>query len=114
MSNLKKKTWKCVLAVWFFTLLVTVAHVQPTQAAVKLNATSMNLCAGERTKLSLTGTMDEDTVAAVKKFQKEAGMCPYGGLDYGTMATLERYVMQYLSGETVDRQLEKAVELLKK
>lgn len=56
MSNLKKKTWKCVLAVWFFTLLVTVAHVQPTQAAVKLNATSMNLCVGERTKLSLTGT----------------------------------------------------------
>lgn len=65
-------------------------------------------------KLSLTGTMDEDTVAAVKKFQKEAGMCPYGGLDYGTMATLERYVMQYLSGETADLQMEKAVELLKK
>ena len=56
MSSLKKKTWKCVLTMCFLALLMTVAHVQPAEAAVKLNATSMNLCVGERTKLSLAGT----------------------------------------------------------
>lgn len=56
MSDLKKKTWKYVLSVLIFTLFVCVADIQPAQAAVKLNASSMNLCVGERTKLKLTGT----------------------------------------------------------
>lgn len=56
MSNLKKKTWKYILALSFFVLLVSAGNIQPVQAAVKLNASSMNLCVGERAKLSLTGT----------------------------------------------------------
>lgn len=65
-------------------------------------------------QLKLTGTMDEATVEAVKKFQKEAGMSPYGGLDYGTMATLERAVGQLLDADAEDAQLAKAIELLSK
>ncbi|MCI7131523.1 MAG: Ig-like domain-containing protein [Lachnospiraceae bacterium] len=56
MNHLKKKTWKYILALSFLVLLVSAVNIQPVQAAVKLNASSMNLCVGERTKLSLTGT----------------------------------------------------------
>ena len=64
--------------------------------------------------LALTATMDEKTVAAVKKFQGETGMCPYGGLDYSTMSMLERKVDEFLTGSSEDQQLAAAVELLKK
>ncbi|MBQ6686146.1 MAG: S41 family peptidase [Firmicutes bacterium] len=64
--------------------------------------------------LALTATMDEATVAAIRQFQGETGMFPYGGLDYSTMAMLERLVTERLTGDGEDKQLEKAVELLMK
>ncbi len=64
--------------------------------------------------LKLTATMDEATVAAVKQFQDETGMFPYGGLDYSTMAMLEQLVEEWLTGGTEDNQMAKAIELLTK
>jgi carboxyl-terminal processing protease len=66
-------------------------------------------------ELKTTAAMDDATVAAVKKFQKESGLSPYGVLDYTTMSTLEKAVAAYITGTKTgkDLQLEKAVELLK-
>jgi carboxyl-terminal processing protease len=66
--------------------------------------------------VSATGTMDEATVAAVKKFQKENKLYPGGVLDYTTMSTLEKATANYITGTKtgVDLQLDKAVSLLKK
>lgn len=61
MSNMKKKTCKYILTVLLFTLLVTVADIQPAQAAVKLNASSVNLCVGDKYQLQLTGTTKKVT-----------------------------------------------------
>ena len=62
----------------------------------------------------VNATMDEKTVAAVKTFQGDTGMFPYGGLDYSTMAMLEKMVAELLTGGSEDKQLAKAVELLRK
>ena len=64
--------------------------------------------------LSLTATMDEATVAAIRQFQGETGMFPYGGLDYSTMAMLEQLVTERLTGDGEDKQLARAIEILKK
>jgi carboxyl-terminal processing protease len=63
-----------------------------------------------------TGTMDDATVTAVKKFQKENKLYPGGVLDYTTMNTLEKATVNYITGtkDGVDLQLDKAVSLLKK
>jgi len=65
--------------------------------------------------LDVTGTMDQATVAAVKKFQKENGLSPYSVLDYTTMRTIDNDVIAYITGtkDSKDLQLEKAIELLK-
>lgn len=56
MREGKNKIWKYVFTAFLFVLLMGVTDVQPAQAAVKLSASSMNLCVGERTKLTLSGT----------------------------------------------------------
>lgn len=65
-------------------------------------------------KLSVSGTMDDSTVSAVKAFQKNAGLSPYGVLDYSTMAKLDKASLEYVTGASgsKDLQLEKAIELL--
>ena len=45
----------------FFLLLVSVADIQPVQAAVKLSASSVNLCVGDKCQLKLTGTSKKVT-----------------------------------------------------
>ncbi len=83
-------------------------------------ATGLNVF-GAQQRLSLlgyvtdiSGTMDAKTVSAVKRFQQEQGLFPYGVLDYSTMAALDKAVLQYVSGATEgkDLQLEKAIEIL--
>lgn len=64
--------------------------------------------------LKVTGTMDDATVAAIKKLQKATGMSPYGGLDYATMTALEKSLQDLLYGGDDDKQLEKAIQLLSK
>ncbi|WP_312353646.1 S41 family peptidase [Aminipila sp.] len=64
-----------------------------------------------------TGTFDDTTAAALKKFQKDEGLYPYAVLDNTTKSKLEieAYSMAYGSSKKgEDLQLQKAVELLKK
>lgn len=64
--------------------------------------------------VKVSGTMDVESVAAVKKFQKESGLTSYGILDYTTMTTLDKDTIAYITGTkgAEDLQLKKAVELL--
>jgi len=62
----------------------------------------------------LSAVMDDATVAAVKAFQREQGLYPYGTLDFTTMNKLEEVTLAYINNDSKDDlQLEKAVELLR-
>ncbi|MEG1585221.1 MAG: peptidoglycan-binding domain-containing protein, partial [Anaerovorax sp.] len=65
--------------------------------------------------VEISGTMDANTTAAVNQFQKDAGLKPYGVLDYTTMATLDKKTAQMILGvkEDQDLQLDKALEVLR-
>lgn len=89
---------------------------KPTAGSVGLNvfgAQQRLLMLGYPVKIS--GSMDEATVEAVKKFQKEKGLYPGGVLDYTTMSTLDKATVSYITGadSARDLQLDKAIELLK-
>jgi len=62
-----------------------------------------------------SGTMDDATVDAVKKFQTENKLYPSGILDYTTMDLLDKTTVDFITGakNAQDLQLQKAVELLK-
>lgn len=62
--------------------------------------------------VTVSGSMDECTVAAVKVFQRTKGLYSYGVLDYSTMHILDESALSYIKGEFGDAQLEKAIELL--
>lgn len=65
----------------------------------------------------ITGTMDENTVAAVKKFQKDEALFAYGVIDNTTKNRLELAAYSLAYGNTKageDLQLAKALELLGK
>ncbi|MDX9888696.1 MAG: S41 family peptidase [Anaerovoracaceae bacterium] len=64
-------------------------------------------------KVSATGIMGPETVLAVKAFQMDAGLWPYGTLDYTTMAKIETWAYDYSHGIVKDdKQLKKAKEIL--
>ncbi len=64
--------------------------------------------------VSVSGTMEQNTVNAVKKFQSDMGLYAYGTLDYTTMSKLQSAAYDYAYGKSNgDKQLEKAIELLK-
>lgn len=65
--------------------------------------------------VTVSGTMDDTTVAAVKKFQKENGLYGSGTLDYTTMSKLDTATVDFITGakNAEDLQLQKAIELLK-
>lgn len=63
---------------------------------------------------SLNAIMDDKTVQAVRDFQQSAGLYAYGVVDYSTQNQLDLLVAAYVSGSgNEDKQLEKALELLK-
>ncbi len=63
--------------------------------------------------VKVSGSMDAETVAAVKAFQNQNGLYAYGVLDYTTMKALETAAYSYAHGiDSEDLQLQKAVELL--
>ncbi|MCL1808745.1 MAG: S41 family peptidase [Clostridiales bacterium] len=65
--------------------------------------------------LEVNATMDEATVAAVKRFQSEQGLYAYGTLDLTTMRKIEEVAVEYVTNDSKeDMQLKKAIELLKK
>lgn len=65
--------------------------------------------------VTASGKMDDKTTEAVKRFQQEQELHPYGVLDFTTMRLLDLAVVNYLSGveTSKDLQLQKAIELLK-
>jgi len=89
--------------------------VKPGPSAVGLNVY------GAQQRLALlgydvavSGTMDAKSVAAVRKFQADKGLSPYGVLDYTTRDRLAQTAFNYVYGTgNGDKQLEKAVELLR-
>jgi carboxyl-terminal processing protease len=62
-----------------------------------------------------SGTMDDATVAAVKKFQTENKLYASGTLDYTTMDLLDKTTVDFITGakNAQDLQLQKAIDLLK-
>lgn len=65
-------------------------------------------------QVEVSGTMDDETVTAVKKFQKENGLYSCGILDYTTMSTLDKETIAFITGakDQEDLQLKKAIDLL--
>lgn len=64
-------------------------------------------------KIEVSGTMDEMTVKAVREFQKENKLSPYGVLDYTTMDKLDEVALNLISGAYVeDVQMKKGIEVL--
>lgn len=93
-----------------------IEKVKPVAGSVGLNVF------GAQQRLSMlgypvkaTGTMDDATVAAVKKFQSENKLYAGGVLDYTTMDMLDKASAAYITAakDGQDLQLKKAIELLK-
>jgi carboxyl-terminal processing protease len=65
--------------------------------------------------VNITGTVDEVTAEAVKRFQTSFGGYSNGILDYGTMENLDKECVKLAAGVAGDEdpQLEKAIELLR-
>ena len=57
--------------------------------------------------------MDEKTVEALKRIQALYGAGVYGGLDFCTIDLVQRAFEEYLNGDGTDRQLLKAIEVLR-
>lgn len=64
-------------------------------------------------EVTISGMLDQGTSEALKRFQRERGLFPYGVLDYTTRDSLEKATSEFASGiSNKDLQLEKAIELL--
>ena len=62
-----------------------------------------------------TAVMDAATVEAIKSFQREQGLHPYGVLDFTTMRKIRDVTHAYVNNDAKeDLQLKKAIELLSK
>lgn len=66
MRNKNKKTYKWILAFLLFFVLAGIVDVQPVQAAVKLNTSSVYLCVGDKYQLKLSGTTKKVTWKSTK------------------------------------------------
>lgn len=60
-----------------------------------------------------TGILDEDTLEALKKFQKSSGLEDNGILNMQTLIKLEEKILELLQGSVEDLQLKKAIEVIK-
>jgi carboxyl-terminal processing protease len=59
------------------------------------------------------GILDEITFNTIKEFQIDKGLFGYGVLDFTTQDALLNSVQKYTNPEIIDKQLEKAIEVLK-
>ena len=67
-------------------------------------------------KLNISGILDAQTLAAVKLYQKQSKLYPYGILDNSTRNSLNESVVKYVAGlvtDNSDPQLLKAIEVVK-
>ncbi|WDV46045.1 S41 family peptidase [Clostridiaceae bacterium M8S5] len=60
------------------------------------------------------GVFDERTQTALKKFQKANKLTPDGKLSDKTQEALKEALIEYLNSEAMDRQLNKAIEIISK
>lgn len=56
MRERRKRTGLCLRLLLLFTMCLIVTDLEPAQAAVKLNQTSLSMCVGDSVQLKLTGT----------------------------------------------------------
>lgn len=85
MREWKKKTGVFTLLSLLFVLLTVFSDMQWTQAAVKLNQTSVNLCVGDTMKLKLTGTSKQAKwKSSAKKIVKVSSKGTIRALDAGS------------------------------
>ena len=59
-----------------------------------------------------TAVVDAKTAEALKKIQAQYKVCPYGALDFCTIGLVERAYNEFLFGDSEDKQLKKALEVL--
>lgn len=59
------------------------------------------------------GVLDPVSFKAIKKFQLDNGLFGYGILDYTTQDAFDKALSEYITRETEDTQLQKAIEILK-
>ena len=85
----------------------------------KRGDTGLNVFAAQQRLILLgyeiepTAVMDGPTVEAIKRFQREHGLYPYGELDFTTMGRIAGETLAYIGNDSKeDLQLLKAVELL--
>lgn len=60
-----------------------------------------------------TAKMDDSTVAAVKKFQKDNKLYPSGVLDITTQKKLNEKFLEFVKSKYVDKQLQRAIQYFK-
>lgn len=60
------------------------------------------------------GILDQVTFNTIKEFQKDNGLSSYGVLDFTTQDALTKAITKYVQSQLVDKQLEKAIEVLSK
>ena len=60
------------------------------------------------------GILDQVTFNAIKAFQADNGLSGYGVLDFTTQDVLKKAIIEYAKPRLVDKQLEKAIEILSK
>ncbi len=61
-----------------------------------------------------SGTMDAGTVEALRQVQAEAGVCPYGALDFCTLGIIRDKFDAFCDPQTEDLAMAKALELLQR
>lgn len=88
--------------------------VKPSLGSIGLNVYgAQQRMASMGYQITPSGIMGPETVAAVKEFQKDAGLWPYGTLDYSTMTKIDSWAYDYSHGIiNDDKQLKKAKEIL--
>ncbi|SKC58206.1 S41 family peptidase [Maledivibacter halophilus] len=65
-------------------------------------------------EVEITGIMDEETIEAIKQFQRAQEISPSGQLDFPTREKMNQKVLRVYSNGTEDLQLEKAIEVVGK
>lgn len=85
----------------------------------KLNDKGLNVYGAQQRlqyigyEVEATGIMDEETLKAIKQFQKSEKLSLTGALDFATREKMNEKIVQVYSGGIEDLQLEKAVETIK-
>ena len=119
MKDLKKKTCKNVIMTILFILLAVAFEIQPAQAAVKLNASALQMFVGDTYQLKLTGTSKKVTWKSSKSSVAKVsskGLVTAKGKGSATITATINKKSSYKCKVTVNKQfkLEKSSVSIKK